>query len=141
MHTIDVVGKVCQNHEAHAIGSNMPKLCHLEIGYMLIKTMAVVKIAFQCLELKFLDLRGCWDVDDTLLQEKNPWLKSLGPRMGDCYENHICKECTDDSGDEYIYSWEQFMDDVRLPNAVLMTSMNFCVSKCSRNLSHGCNPP
>jgi hypothetical protein len=100
MHTIEVAGKVCQNHEAHAIGSNMPKLRHLEIGYMLIKTKVVVKIASQCLDLKFLDLRGCWDVEDKLLQEKNPWLKNLGPRVGDYYENHICEECTDDSADD-----------------------------------------
>ncbi|XBI68578.1 hypothetical protein VPH35_047762 [Triticum aestivum] len=38
VHPIDVIGKVCQNDEAHASASKMPKLRHIEIGNMLIKT-------------------------------------------------------------------------------------------------------
>ncbi|VAH85460.1 hypothetical protein VPH35_056053 [Triticum aestivum] len=59
----------------------MPKLCHLEIGNMLIKTRVVVKIASECHDLKFLALHGCWDVDDKLLQEKYLGIKTLGPHV------------------------------------------------------------
>ena len=45
MHPIDVAGKICQHDEARAIAGSMPKLRHLEIGYMLIATKAVVEIA------------------------------------------------------------------------------------------------
>lgn len=110
MHPIDVVGKVCQHDEARAIACNMPKLCHLEIGYMLITTKAVVEIASQCHDLKFLDLRGCWGVDDKFLQEMYPGLKVLGPCVDDCYENSFWEECSDDS-DGSIYPWELMDDD------------------------------
>lgn len=110
MHPTDVDGKVCQHDEARAIACNMPKLRHLEIGYMLIETKAVVEIASQCHDLKFLDLRGCWGVDDKLLEERYPGLKVLGPRVDDIYENSFWEECSDDSDDDSIYSWE-FMDD------------------------------
>jgi hypothetical protein len=79
MHPIDVVGKVCQNDKAHATASKMPKLRHLEIGNMPIKTKVVVKVASDCHDIKFLDLCGCWDVDDKLLLEKFPGLKTLSP--------------------------------------------------------------
>ncbi|XBI68577.1 hypothetical protein VPH35_047761 [Triticum aestivum] len=108
MHPMDVAGKVSHNDEARAIPYNMPKLCHLDIGYMLIGTTDVVEIASQCQDLKFLDLRGCWDVDDKILQEKYPGLKILGPRVNDCYENSFWDECSDDDS---IYSWEEFTDD------------------------------
>ncbi|VAH85457.1 hypothetical protein VPH35_056047 [Triticum aestivum] len=86
----------------------------------------------QCKGLKFLDQRGCWDVDDKILQEKYPGLKILGPRMENCYwkvffapgrdgrnpffsaeiqnadENSFWDECSDDDS---IYSWEDFTDD------------------------------
>jgi hypothetical protein len=110
MHPIDVAGKICQHDEARAIACSMPKLCHLEIGYMLIATKAVVEIASQCHDLKFLDLRGCWGVDNKFLQEKYPGLEVLGPCVDDCYENSFWEECSDDSDDDSIYSWE-FMDD------------------------------
>ena len=70
-----------QNDEAHATASKMPKLCNLEIGNMLIKTRVVVKIASECHHLKLLDVRGCWDVDDKLLQEKYLGIKTLGPHV------------------------------------------------------------
>ncbi|KAI5001992.1 hypothetical protein ZWY2020_026642 [Hordeum vulgare] len=111
MHPMDLVGKVCHNDEAHAIACNMPKLCNLEMGYMLITTKAVFEIASKCHDLKLLDLRCCWDVDDNLLREKFAGLKILGPRVDDCYENNFWEECSDDSYDDSIYSWEQFMDD------------------------------
>nr|AEL33721.1 ubiquitin ligase [Triticum aestivum] len=111
MHPIDVAGEVCQHDEARAIACSMPKLRHLEIGYMLIATNAVVEIASRCRDLSFLDLRGCWGVDDKLLQDKYPGLKVLGPRVDDCYENSFLEECSDDSDDDSIYSWEEFMDD------------------------------
>uniref|UniRef100_A0ACD5ZL56 Uncharacterized protein n=5 Tax=Avena sativa TaxID=4498 RepID=A0ACD5ZL56_AVESA len=111
MHPIDVAGKICQHDEARAIACSMPKLRHLEIGYMLIATKAVLEIASQCHELKFLDLRGCWGVDSKFLQEKYPGLKLLGPCVDDCYENSFWEECSDDSDDDdSIYSWE-YMDD------------------------------
>ncbi|KAI4977300.1 hypothetical protein ZWY2020_057212 [Hordeum vulgare] len=59
--------------------SNMPKLRHLDIRNMLIKTKGVVGIASECHDLKFIDLHGYWDVDDKLLQEKYLQLKTLGP--------------------------------------------------------------
>ncbi|XP_052158717.1 F-box protein FBW2-like [Oryza glaberrima] len=109
MHPTDVVGRASQHDEARAIACNMPKLRHLEIGYMLIATKAVVEIASQCHDLKFLDLRGCWNVDDKLLQESYPGLKVVGPYVDDCYENSFWEECSDDS-DDSIY-WELMDDD------------------------------
>lgn len=53
IHPIDVIGKMCQNEKAHGIGNNMPKLCHLDTGYMFIKTKDVVKIAAKCHDQKF----------------------------------------------------------------------------------------
>ena len=112
MHPIDLADKECQHDEAHAIACSMPKLRHLEMGYMLITTEAVAEILGQCRELKFLDLRGCWAVDDKSLRERPPGLRVLGPRVEDCYENSYWEECSDYSDDDSsIYSWE-FMDDV-----------------------------
>ncbi|GJN22338.1 hypothetical protein PR202_gb09893 [Eleusine coracana subsp. coracana] len=111
MHPIDLVDKVCQHDEARAIACSMPKLRHLEMGYMLVTTDAVVEILGQCRELKFLDLRGCWTVDDKFLRDRHPGLRLLGPRVDDCYENSYWEECSDYSDDSSIYSWE-FMDDV-----------------------------
>nr|CAB3448052.1 unnamed protein product [Digitaria exilis]CAB3504511.1 unnamed protein product [Digitaria exilis] len=112
MHPIDLADKECQHDEAHAIARSMPKLRHLEMGYMLIRTEAVLEILRECRELKFLDLRGCWAVDDKFLRERHPGLRVLGPRVEDCYENSFWEECSDYSDDDSsIYSWE-FMDDV-----------------------------
>jgi hypothetical protein len=111
MHPIDLVDKVCQHDEAHAIASSMPRLRHLEMGYMLITTDAVLEILGQCRELKFLDLRGCWTVDDKFLEDRHPGLRVVGPRVDDCFENSYWEECSDYSDDSSIYSWE-FMDDV-----------------------------
>ncbi|XBI32619.1 hypothetical protein VPH35_056048 [Triticum aestivum] len=108
MHPMDVAGKGCHNDEARAIAYNMPKLCHLEIGYMLIETTAVLEITSRCEDLKFLDLRGCWDVGDKILQEKYPGLKILGPHVDDFYENNFWDECSDDDS---IDSWEEFVDN------------------------------
>lgn len=102
MHPMDVAGKVCHNDEARAIACNMPKLCHLEIGYM------IIEIASRCQDLKFLDLRGCWDVDGKSLQAKYPGLKILGPAVDDCYENNFWDECSDD---DPIDAWDEFVDD------------------------------
>ncbi|CAL4966927.1 unnamed protein product [Urochloa decumbens] len=70
------------------------------------------EILGHCRDLKFLDLRGCWAVDDKLLRDRHPGLRVLGPRVEDCYENTYWEECSDYSDDsDSIYSWE-FMDDV-----------------------------
>ncbi|XBI32620.1 hypothetical protein VPH35_056049 [Triticum aestivum] len=108
MHPMDVGGKVCHNDEARAIAYNMPKLRHLEIGYMIIATTAVVEITSRCEDLKFVDLRGYWDVDDKVLQEKYPGLKIVAPHVDDCYENGLWDECSDDDS---IDSWEEFVDN------------------------------
>ncbi|CAL4966926.1 unnamed protein product [Urochloa decumbens] len=43
MHPIDLADKECQHDEARAIARSMPKLRHLEMGYMLIATKAVAE--------------------------------------------------------------------------------------------------
>lgn len=113
MHPIDLADRACQHDEAHAIACSMPRLRHLEMGYMLVATEAVAEILGRCRELRFLDLRGCWAVDDKLLlRDRHPGLRVLGPRVDDCYENSYWEECSDDySDDSSIYSWE-LMDDV-----------------------------
>jgi hypothetical protein len=118
MHPIDLADKVCQHDEAHAIARSMPRLRHLEMGYMLVATEAVLEILEQCSELKFLDLRGCWAVDDRFLRERHPGLRVLGPRVvDDCYENSYWEECSDyysDEDEDYdddVVSWGLFVDD------------------------------
>ncbi|KQK20878.1 hypothetical protein BRADI_1g57260v3 [Brachypodium distachyon] len=111
MHPMDVDGKDSQHDEARAIAYNMRKLRHLEIGYMLIATEDVVEIASQCHDLKFLDVRGCWYVDNKLLEERYPWLKVQGPLVDGFYEDRFWEEYSDDSDDDSIYSSELIDDD------------------------------
>uniref|UniRef100_A0A0E0CRQ8 F-box domain-containing protein n=2 Tax=Oryza meridionalis TaxID=40149 RepID=A0A0E0CRQ8_9ORYZ len=111
MHPTDVAGKACQREEARAIACTMPRLRHLEMGYMVIATDAVLDILARCRDLRFLDLRGCWAVDDKFLQERHPGLRVLGPGVDDCFENSYLEECSDYSDDSSIYSWELMEDD------------------------------
>jgi hypothetical protein len=52
MHPIDLADKVCQHDEAHTIARSMPRLQHLEMGYMMVATEAVLEILGQCRKLK-----------------------------------------------------------------------------------------
>ncbi|KAL5982237.1 hypothetical protein ACLOJK_016308 [Asimina triloba] len=111
MHPLEVADKVCQDDEAHAIATTMPKLKHLEMAYLLLTTRGVVEILSGCRELEFLDVRGCWDVEfDDCLREKHAGLKVLGPDIIDCYEMNTWDDCTDYSDSSSFVSWE-FMDD------------------------------
>ncbi|CAK9163565.1 unnamed protein product [Ilex paraguariensis] len=118
MHPLDLEGKLSQNDEGHAIATTMPKLKHLEMAYLLIDTTSALEIIYNCPELEFLDLRGCWDVklDDKLLKEKLHKLKVLGPHVVDHYERHEWEDCSDYSDSLFDYEsldgmWD---DDERL---------------------------
>lgn len=114
MHPTDVAGKACQRDEARAIARGMPALRHLEMGYMLVTTDAVLEVLARCRKLEFLDLRGCWAVDDGLIlqqgRRRQPELKVLGPRVDDCFENGYLEECSDDDEDDEDV-WELMEDD------------------------------
>ncbi|KAF8411434.1 hypothetical protein HHK36_003983 [Tetracentron sinense] len=109
MHPLKVGDKISQDDEAHAIATTMPKLKHLEMAYLLITTGGVLEILSNCRELKFLDVRGCWDVkfDEKFLKEKYSGLKVLGPLVVDCYERNDWDDCSDYS-DSSGYAWEFF---------------------------------
>ncbi|KAJ4966799.1 hypothetical protein NE237_018648 [Protea cynaroides] len=79
MHPSDVVDMVCQDDEAHAIATTMPKVKHLEIAFMLISTEGVLDILSDCQKLEYLDVRGCFDVklEEKFLDEKCSRLKRL----------------------------------------------------------------
>ncbi|XP_048536015.1 F-box protein FBW2-like [Triticum urartu] len=112
MHPIDVAGRnACGQHdEARAIARTMPALRHLEVGYMLVTTEAILEVLSRCRGLEFVDLRGCWAVDEALLRERHPRLSVLGPGVDDCFENSYWEECSDDDDDD-VYSWELMDDD------------------------------
>lgn len=105
MHPLDVEGKLPQKDEAHAIATTMPKLKHLEMAYHLIDTIGFLEIISSCLELEFLDLRGCWEVkfDEKSLEEEFPKLNVLGPHIVDHYERHAWEDCSDYSDSLYDY--------------------------------------
>ncbi|XAR62143.1 hypothetical protein NMG60_11016779 [Bertholletia excelsa] len=88
MHPINMDGKLSQEDEARAISATMPKLRQLEIAYLLVDTTSVLEIIFNCPNLEFLDIRGCWNVklDDKFVHEKFPKLRTLGPHVVDKYE-------------------------------------------------------
>lgn len=117
MHPIDVLGKPSQKDEARAIATTMTKLKHLELTYIRLNTTSVVEIISNCLNLEFIDLRGCWDVelDNSWLKDKFSRLKVLGPHVTDHLEIHCCWECEDSSyysDSVYDYeSWDEFDDD------------------------------
>ncbi|CAA7401646.1 unnamed protein product [Spirodela intermedia] len=113
MHPVEVAEKVCQDDEAHAIASTMPKLKHIEIAYLLLTNVGILDILSQCRELRFLDIRGCWDVKlkENFLKEKYSGLKVLGPLIVDSYEMNYWDECSNYSDSSGYLSWE-FMDDV-----------------------------
>ena len=112
MHPIDVAGRnACHQHdEARAIARTMPRLRHLEVGYMLVTTEAILEVLARCRDLEFVDLRGCWAVDERFLRERHPGLSFLGPGVDDCFENSYWEECSDDDDDD-VYSWELMDDD------------------------------
>ncbi|KAM0867344.1 hypothetical protein ACQ4PT_042045 [Festuca glaucescens] len=97
--------------EARAIARTMPRLRHLEVGYMLVTTEAILEVLARCRDLEFVDLRGCWAVDERFLQERHPGLNFLGPGVDDCFENSYWEECSDDDDDDDVYSWELMDDD------------------------------
>ncbi|KAI8016103.1 F-box protein FBW2 [Camellia lanceoleosa] len=116
MHPIDMDGKLSQEDEAHAVAVTMPKLKHLEMAYLLIDTQSVLEIISSCLELEFLDLRGCWDVklDKKYLEEKFPKLRVLGPQVVDHYERNsweVCSDYTDSFYDSDSFSFDGMWDD------------------------------
>lgn len=111
MHPLEVAGKVCQDDEALAIALAMPKLRHLELAYLLLTTQGVLQILAHCHELRFLDIRGCWEVklEEKVVKEKYAALRILGPEIVDSYERSFWDECSDYS-DASEYSWG-FMED------------------------------
>ncbi|KAG9451465.1 hypothetical protein H6P81_011430 [Aristolochia fimbriata] len=116
MHPLEVADKVCQDDEAHAIASTMPKLKHLEIAYLLLSTTAVCEILSNCRELEFLDVRGCWGVklDENFFQENYPNLKVLGPLIVDCYERNYWEYCSDYSDSSGYLAWELMEDAIEV---------------------------
>nr|ALO18840.1 F-box protein [Lilium davidii var. unicolor] len=112
MHPLEVVEKFCQDDEAGAIATTMPKLRHLEVAYSLLTTGGVIEILSGCKDLEFLDLRGCWDVqlNQKYLKEKRPDLKVLGPEINDSYARDLWDDCSDDDS---MDSWEDagYWDD------------------------------
>lgn len=115
MHPLDMEGKLSQNDEAHAIAATMPKLKHLEIAYHLIDTIGFLEIISSCLELEFLDLRGCWDVkfEEKYIKDKFPKLNVLGPHVVDHYERQAWgwDECSDYTDSLYEYESSDGMWD------------------------------
>ncbi|KAK1278298.1 F-box protein FBW2 [Acorus gramineus] len=113
MHPLEVADKVCQDDEAHAVAYYMPKLKHLEMGYLLLTSAGVLEILSSCRDLEFLDIRGCWDVrlDDNFMKERYPRLKLLGPLItNDCYERGLWEDCSDYSDSSGYLAWD-YIDD------------------------------
>ncbi|XP_062079538.1 F-box protein FBW2-like [Humulus lupulus] len=68
------------DEEASAIAATMPKLKHLEIGYMHISNNGLLKILSGCPDLELLDIRGCQQVKlDQTFVKKISYLKVFGP--------------------------------------------------------------
>ena len=110
MHPRNADTTLSQEDEACAIAATMPKLKQLEIAYLLINTGSVLKIVFDCHELEFLDLRGCWNVklDEKYSREKFPNLKILGPHIVDHYEASSWEVCSDYSDSDSFYDTDSF---------------------------------
>ncbi|KAF5192596.1 F-box protein fbw2 [Thalictrum thalictroides] len=108
MHPLTVEEKICQDDEAHAIATTMPKLKQLELAYALVSTEAVLKILLNCRQLEYLDLRGCWNVklEEDFLKDKFSGLKVLGPIVEDSYEMELFENCTDFSETSSYLAWE-----------------------------------
>lgn len=113
MHPLEVESKACQDDEAHAIATTMPKLKYLEMAYLLLTTRGVLEILSNCKELEFLDMRGCWDVniDENFLRDKFANLKVLGPEVSDCYDGNYWDECSDYSDSSGYLAWENEVFD------------------------------
>ncbi|CAA0838167.1 F-box protein FBW2 [Striga hermonthica] len=97
MHPLEVVGKPSQDDEALAVAATMPRLRHLEIAYLLVRTHSVVEIIKNCKDLELLDVRGCWDVNlEEGFLKGFMGLRVMGPVVVDCYD--VCSEFSGSSG-------------------------------------------
>ncbi|OVA07940.1 hypothetical protein BVC80_8733g7 [Macleaya cordata] len=107
MHPLEIADKDCQDDEAHAIATTMPKLKHLEMAYLLLTTGGVLEILSNCKDLEFLDVRGCWDVklDEKFLKENFSGLKVLGPLVVD-YERNYWDDCSYYSDSSGYLAWD-----------------------------------
>lgn len=96
MHPLELENKLLQKDEASAMATTMPKLKHLELAYHVIETIGFREIISRCLDLEFLDLRGCWEVnfDQKCVKEEFPKLKILGPYIVDDYERQAWDDCS-----------------------------------------------
>ncbi|KAF3791992.1 F-box protein [Nymphaea thermarum] len=104
MHPMRVLSKSPQDDEALAIARTMPQIKHLEMPYGLLTTAGVREILSACLELEFLDLRGCWYVrlqgEEWLAQRQKQGLKVLGPEVVDQFDLHYQEPCNDEEDDD-----------------------------------------
>jgi hypothetical protein len=113
-HPLETGGKHPQNDEAQAIAATMPNLTRLEIAYFSVDTDAVLEIIRSCVNLAYLDLRGCWDVkiDEGYMGEKYPKLKVVGPQVVDQYaRNDWDDECSDYDDDDDDVDDGSFYED------------------------------
>lgn len=99
-----VLSKSPQDDEALAIARTMPQIKHLEMPYGLPTTAGVTEILSACLELEFLDLRGCWYVrlegEELVSQRQKHGLKVLGPEVVDQFDLQYQESCHDDEDDD-----------------------------------------
>ena len=115
MHPLDTAGKPLINDEAYAIASTMPKLKRLEMAYHLVSTEGILQILSVCTKLEFLDLRGCWGVklDNSLIKQKFPKLKVLGPLILDYYEREDWDDYSDFSEESEYLAWAFAASEMR----------------------------
>ncbi|KAL1540807.1 F-box protein FBW2-like [Salvia divinorum] len=107
MHPLEVIDKLSQDDEALAIAATMPRLKHLEIAYLLVDTISIVKILENCKELELLDVRGCWNVKlDDKLVKRFPNLKVVGPLVVDFYDMNGWDNCSDNSSSSGYLPWD-----------------------------------
>ncbi|CAI9109500.1 OLC1v1009330C1 [Oldenlandia corymbosa var. corymbosa] len=116
MHPLEVIDKGSQDDEALAIASTMPKLKHLEVAYLLVRTASMVEVLTKCTQLELLDIRGCWDVklDENFLK-KFPALKLVGPNVTDFYDvnySDYWDSCSDYSDSSGYLAWDFVADDM-----------------------------
>uniref|UniRef100_A0A1D1Y459 F-box protein FBW2 n=1 Tax=Anthurium amnicola TaxID=1678845 RepID=A0A1D1Y459_9ARAE len=110
MNPAEVIDIICQDDEAHAIASSMPKLKHLEMAYLLLTDGGVLEILAGCRYLEFLDIRGCWGVKlgQKFMKEKYSGLKVLGPVD---WEVNYWDDYSDFSDSSGYLAWELMDDD------------------------------
>ncbi|KAL5992519.1 hypothetical protein ACLOJK_013438 [Asimina triloba] len=109
---MDDSGKMCQDDEAHAIATTMPRLKRLDMCYCLLTNKGVVEIISNLKVLEFLDIVGCWDVeiDDKFLKETSTGLRVRGPHVN-CQDQSFWDGCSDYSGSSAYAAWEYGDDD------------------------------